>query len=588
MSPASAERAQDADEAPGASGGGAPSGDGAPPAAEEAAAGRAQREMKWWGWGDPGRVSRLTEPAAQMLGEQLGLDGRLRPSVAVEEVQLPPSRLLAGARERLVAVVGPDGVREDRTARLARAAGKSYPDLVRQRRGEDIRAPDAVVLPGSHADVRAVLEACAAERVAVVPFGGGTSVVGGVDPLRGELEAVIALDLGRLDRVMEIDERSLTAVLEPGLRGPEVEAALAARGLTLGHFPQSFEYASLGGFVATRSAGQASTGYGRIDELVLGLRCATPAGDIDLPPLPASAAGPALRELLVGSEGTLGVITQAALRVRPAPRVRRYEGWFFPSFGHGAEALRTLEQAGAAPDVARVSDEEETRLSLALAGGRGLRARAGELYLRARRRAGGCLAIVGWEGGPEEVSRRRAGAAPVLRRAGGVAVGRSAGRAWERNRFGAPYLRDDLLDRGVMVETLETAAQWSDLMSLHEAVGRTLRETLAARGTPALVGCHISHLYPSGASLYFTFMARQEDGAELDQWRAAKRAAGDVIVASGGTITHHHAVGADHAAWMTAEIGETGVAALRALKRQLDPAGIMNPGKLLPPSDEAS
>lgn len=551
-----------------------------PPASADRSAGA--REMMWWGWGDAAAPPRLPDAAVQVLGDELGLDGRVRPPVGLEEVKLAPPRLPARVRDRLVAAAGVDGVRDDRGTRVAHAAGKSYPDLVRQRRGDCEQAPDAVVYPASHAATRAVLDACAAAGVAVVPFGGGTSVVGGVDPVRDRFDALISLDVARLDGVVAVDERSLTAVLEPGLRGPELEAALRALGLTLGHFPQSFEYATLGGFVATRSAGQASTGYGRIDELVLGLRCVTPAGDLDLPPLPASAAGPQLREVMVGSEGTLGVITQVAVRVRRAPGARHYEGWFFRSFAEGVEALRALEQAGGAPDVARLSDEPETRLSLQLAGARGAVARLGRLYIRARGYDGGCLAVAGWEGEPDEVARRRARGGALLRRAGGLALGAAPGREWHRSRFSAPYLRDDLLARGALAETLETAAQWSDLMGVYEAAVRALHDALGARGTPPLVGCHVSHLYPSGASLYFTVLARQEPGAELEQWRAAKRAAAAAIKATGGTITHHHAVGADHAEWMTAEVGPTGVAVLRALKDELDPIGIMNPGKLLP------
>jgi alkyldihydroxyacetonephosphate synthase len=497
-------------------------------------------------------------------------------------VRLRVPALPGGLAERLAGVVGRDGLREDREARVLHAAGKSYPDLVRQRAGECEDAPDAVVLPRSHAEVRAVIEACADAEVAVVPFGGGTSVVGGVEPARGRFGALVSLDVGRLDSLVSVDERSLTAVFEPGIRGPEAERRLNEHGLTLGHFPQSFEYASLGGYVATRSAGQASTGYGRIDELVLGVRCACPAGDLDLRAVPASAAGPALRELVVGSEGTLGVITQAALRVRRAPALRRFEGWFFGSFAEGVDAFRELEQAGAAPDVARLSDESETRLSLALAGEAGLKRRAGAAYLRLRGYAGGCLAIVGWEGAEDTVPHRRARGAELLRRAGGLAIGRSPGRAWEAGRFAGPYLRDDLLTLGVMAETLETATQWSNLERLYAAVGGALRDALAARGTAPLVLCHVSHLYPSGASLYFTFIARQQAGAELDQWRAAKRAATDAVLAAGGTLTHHHAVGRDHAPWLAGEVGNCGVAALRAVKRELDPTGIMNPGKLVP------
>jgi alkyldihydroxyacetonephosphate synthase len=532
--------------------------------------------MAWWGWGTPAATRELPAHAVEFLSERLGAAPQPRLPVGLEDVELPDPSL----PEAVLTGLGP--VRTDRAARIEHAAGKGYVDLVRLRGGDASRAPDAVLKPTDEEGVRRALRACAEAGVAVVPFGGGTSVVGGVEPVRGEHAGVVALDLGRLDRLLELDERSLTATLEPGLRGPEAERLLNARGFTLGHFPQSYEHASIGGYVATRSAGQASTGYGRIDELVLGLRLLAPGGEIDLPPRPASAAGPELRELVVGSEGTLGVITSASLRVRPKPLRVRYEGWFFRSWHAGCEALRALEQGGTAPDVARLSDEEETRLSFALAGDGGFAARAGTAYLRLRRYAGGCLAIFGWEGEPAEVAGRRARSAAVLRRHDGLALGGAPGSAWARGRYHGPYLRDALLDHGVMAETLETATQWSNLERLYTAVGGALRSALGARGTPPLVMCHVSHLYPSGASLYFTFLARQEPGAELEQWRAAKQAASEAIVASGGTITHHHAVGRDHREWMAAEVGSTGVELLRALKARLDPAGILNPGKLLP------
>jgi alkyldihydroxyacetonephosphate synthase len=390
---------------------------------------------------------------------------------------------------------------------------------------------------------------------------------------------VISLDLSRLNRLLELDERSRTAVLEPGLALPDAEDLLARRGVTLGHVPQSFEYATVGGCVAARSAGQASTGYGRIDDLVLGLRAAAPSGDLEPRTLPATAAGPDLRELLVGSEGALAVLTSISLRVAPRPLARRYEGWLFRDFAEGSEAMRALVHDAVAPDVARLSDAEETRAALAFAGGRGAIALGTLARFRGRPRP--CLAVVGWEGREEDVRRRRTRSAGVLRRAGGAYAGRAPGAAWERGRFAGPYLRDALLERGVMAETLETATQWSALGTLHRAVGEALRSALGARGTPALVGCHVSHLYESGASLYFTFLARQEAGAELEQWRAAKEAASEAILANGGTITHHHAVGRDHVPWHAREVGPLGVEVLRAAKETLDPAGIMNPGKLL-------
>jgi alkyldihydroxyacetonephosphate synthase len=539
--------------------------------------------MAWWGWGSPTASRELPEHARAFLAAEIGLERRERPVAALDQVRLGDSALSEAAGERLAdALAERARTRTDRLARIEHAAGRGYPDLVRLRAGDAAIAPDAVLEPESEDEVRAVLSACAELDVAVVPFGGGTSVVGGVEPLRGEHAAVIALDLGRLDRLIALDERSLTAVLEPGLRGPEAERLLNARGLTLGHFPQSYEHASIGGYVATRSAGQASTGYGRIDELVLGVRLVATGLEIDLAAQPASAAGPELRDVIVGSEGTLGVVTRAALKVRPRPAHTRYEGWFFRSWEEGCEALRALEQARSAPDVARLSDEEETRLSLRLAGEGGLAARAGRAYLRARRYAGGCIGIVGWEGDQEAVARRRAHGAAILRRRGGLALGTSPGESWAKGRYAGPYLRDALLAHGAMVETLETATQWSNLQTLYSAVSAALRDSLSARGTPPLVLCHVSHLYPSGASLYFTFLARQEAGAELEQWHAAKSAASAAIVASGGTITHHHAVGRDHRAWMGDEVGEGGLELLRALKARMDPAGILNPGKLIP------
>ena len=538
--------------------------------------------MRWWGWGEPAEPPHLPDAGVEMLRSELALPERRARRVELSEVRVPETVLADGLAAKLRAVVGDEHVRTDHETRVFHAAGKSYPDLVRLRSGDGSGAPDAVLYPGTHDEVARVIAVCAEERMAVVPFGGGTSVVGGIEAPRGGFSAAVTLDLARLD-TLTTDRRSLTATFGAGLRGPEAEVRLGAEGLTLGHFPQSYEFATIGGYVATRSAGQASTGYGRIDEMVLGLRCATPSGDVLVKPVPASAAGPKLRDLFVGSEGTLGVITEATLMVRPLPEARRYEGWSFRSFAEGAEAFRAMEQEHASPDVARLSDEEETRLAMALSASGSTTERIGKAYLRARGHGGGCIVIVGWEGRSQDVDARAARTRTVLRRCGGLTLGARPGASWLRNRYLGPYLRDELLDRGVMVETLETATTWDRIEELHEAIAAALREALGARGTPPLVGAHISHLYPAGASLYFTYMARAQEGEELDQWRAAKRAAGDAIVAHGGTITHHHAIGRDHVPWMRDEVGDVGLEALRAVKERLDPRGVMNPGKLLPP-----
>jgi alkyldihydroxyacetonephosphate synthase len=538
--------------------------------------------MRWWGWGDPAHPQALPPHALEFLREHVGIAPRPRQPVALGQVQLSPSTLPEPASAALREIVGAEGVRDDHGERVLHAAGKGYPDLVRLRAGRPEAAPDGVIRPADHEQLRAVLDLCARSSVAVVPWGGGTSVVGGVAPLRGDNAAVIAMDMGSMAQVLELDCKSRTVTVQAGIRAPALERALAASGFTLGHFPQSYEYVSLGGCAATRSAGQASSGYGRIEQMVLGLRFSAPAGDFDLAAVPASAAGPELRRLLVGSEGTLGVIDELTLRVRPAPRERVYEGVFFTDFAAGVEVLRELAQQRASPDVARLSDEAETQMSLALAGAGGVKGRLGRAYVGLRGYGEGCLAILGFEGEAEEVAARRKRALELARRGEGLAVGRSPGEAWSKGRFSAPYLRDELLTQGVMVETLETATRWSNLRVLHRKVSTAIADALSAEGTPGMVMCHVSHLYETGASLYFTFIARQREGAELEQWSAVKRAASQAIVDGGGTITHHHAVGRDHAPWLQDEVGREGIAALRALKAELDPAGIMNPGKLLP------
>jgi alkyldihydroxyacetonephosphate synthase len=530
--------------------------------------------MKWWGWGDPERRVELAPTAISAVREELGVgpDDGSEP-VAIDEVSLPEARPLPDA-VRAAAGEVLDGSDD----RIRHAAGRSYPDLIRLRTGQLENAPDAVVRPADADGVAALLDACATAGVAVVPFGGGTSVVGGVEALADGHSAVVSLELSRL-RSVELDSISLTARLGPGLTGPEAEAALGALGATLGHFPQSFEEATIGGFAATRSAGQASSGYGRFDEMVTALELAAPAGRLRTLQIPHTAAGPSLRELVLGSEGTLGAITDVTCRVRPSPATRVYEGWIAEDFQAGREILRDLAQRQEAPDVLRLSDEEETRVSLELAGTEGFRKRALDAYLSLRRRRGGCLLICGWEGERETVGRRRGLAQTRLRLGGAVPLGRSAGDSWYRNRYGGPYLRDELMNLGVLVETLETAHTWSRLDELYRAVSDALRGVL---GESSIVMCHVSHAYADGASLYFTFLTRARTGEELDQWRAAKSAACEAIVATEGTITHHHAVGRDHAPYMRAEVGELGLEAIRAVKERLDPGGIMNPGKLLP------
>lgn len=537
--------------------------------------------MRWWGWGEDGHDGPVKPGARAMLSDVCGWpEGVENPPGELDDVRLPASILPAESRTRLEVVVGAEHVRADLATRVSHAAGRSYPDLVRLRAGELPYAPDAVLYPATSQEVDDLLAVCHQERIAVVPFGGGTSVVGGIDALRPGFESCVCISLARLDRIVSLDETSLTATVQAGVFGPDLERMLQEKGFTLGHFPQSFEFSTVGGWVATRSAGQQSTGYGRIDENVLGLRCSTPTGPVELRTVPASAAGPDPRQVFVGSEGTLGIITEATLRLRRAPEVSLPDAWFFPDFTSGATALRQMEQRGLRPDIARLSDVQETAFGLAQLGSR-VQRRGILAYLRGRGVRTPCLMVLRYDGGPGEAKARRAAGRAIARQQRGVTIGGIPETMWEKHRFSTPYLRDELLTRGMLVETMETAAPWSVIEQLHDSIRADLEQALAERGTPALVLCHISHLYSAGCSLYYTVFARQESGAEIDQWRTLKIAAGDAILRGGGTITHHHGCGADHAPWLRRESGETWSRMLQAAKSEVDPAGIMNPGKLM-------
>lgn len=524
--------------------------------------------MTWNAWGDPASAKALPEAVSALLKQAVGVEPPAGGATEPSQVRLRPSALLDSDIRAIAEIVGDRYIGTSVIDRLYRAGGKSTPDLLR-RRQIDQDAPDVVVLPGAEDEIAAVLSYCSTANIAVVPFGGGTSVVGGLDPERGAFHAVLSLDLRRFDELESLDAESGEAVLGAGVTGPDAEKLLRARGFSLGHYPQSFEFATIGGFAATRSSGQNSAGYGRFEDMVVGVRVVTPAGVVDTGRAPASAAGPDLKHLMLGSEGAFGVITRVRLRVHRAPESTRYEAWTFPDFTTGAAALRAVEQAGVAPTVLRLSDEAETGVNLATTDkiGQG-------------QTAGGCLAITLFEGTADLTASRQTQTRAVLEAHGGTSLGEDAARAWEKGRFDAPYLRDSLLAAGALCETLETATNWSNLAALKVAVTEALTTTLAETGTPALVLCHISHVYPTGASLYFTVVAGQR-GDAAQQWSRAKKAASQAIIDTHGTITHHHAVGVDHKDWMRDEIGDLGLEILRAVKRTVDPAGILNPGKLI-------
>jgi alkyldihydroxyacetonephosphate synthase len=462
--------------------------------------------------------------------------------------------------------------------------GKAYTDLMRVRLNAVRTAPDVVVLPVSDDQVEWLLAYAERHQIAIVPFGGGTSVTEAVESPRG---LNLCLDLGSMKGMRSLDAISHLASFGAGTLGPLLEGELQARGFTLGHFPQSFECSTVGGWIASRSSGQNSIGYGRIEDMVYDMHVLTPAGRMDIGRAPASAAGPSLKEVLLGSEGTLGIITRATLRIRPRPEARDYRAFFFHSFEEGVQAVRGLMQSGPRPALARLSDADETQAGLALSRrpSSALAAAFRSAGLGLLRRVGyppssAALLILGFEGEAQRVAEDSGRARREMARAGGFHLGASPGRDWLRDRFHHPYLRDVFLDRGLMVDTFETATRWSEIQSLHRQLGDAARQALGER---CYVMCHVSHAYETGASLYFTFLAAQDGVDPLAQWHRVKEAVTDRVVGLGATLTHHHGIGRSHASWLKAEIGPVGYQLLMAVKHHVDPQGILNPGVMWKP-----
>ena len=549
--------------------------------------------IRWNGWGWAAHKDALAsrDDVWDWLAGELGMPSLLAtPARPLEEITLAPSRLSAAERTLLVAIVGADRVRDDTYERAFHALGRSYHDLLRLRAGDLSIAPDAVVYPRGADEILAVLALASEAGIAIIPFGGGSSVIGGVSAASGPFKAAITLDLSGMDRVSDIDPVSSTATAEAGIYGTALEKALHAKGLTLGHYPQSYEFSTLGGWIAHRGAGQNSIRYGKAEDWLVSAKLATPRGMYETEPFPASAAGPRLTDLIAGSEGQFGIITEATVRVRPLPAESEYRGYLFRDFASGAAAIRHAMQEEIPAAMLRLSDAEETRFYRAFGAvgkKRGIKGRVEQAYLDYLKfDAKVCALIAGFEGDAHEVAEGRRRFAAIAKRLGALSIGKGPGARWLEGRFHGPYLRDPMMDRGVGVDTLETATSWLKIDALATAVRtaleNTIRETAPTNGGKGIVMCHISHAYPDGASLYFTYIFPRALHGEIAQWQAIKKAASEAIVSHGGTISHHHGAGEDHLPWMTAEKGALGLEALRALKRVFDPKGILNPGKLIP------
>lgn len=548
--------------------------------------------LRWNGWGRLGESAGLSPARERWLGAELARRFHQRPSpppppVGIDQIRLPPTKLSSELQAALRAACGDAGFSVSAQERVAHSFGRSLPDLLRMRRGDVPCAPDAVVFPASEGAVASVLRIAAEASLAVIPFGGGSSVVGGVEPrtMRGQAGA-LSLDTTRLDGLVRVDPESMTATFQAGIDGPALEAALRAQGLTLGHFPQSFEFSTLGGWIATRSSGQSSSGYGGIEDMVVAVRVMTPEGVVRTLPSPRSATGPDLNELVLGSEGSLGVIVEATVRVHRAPSVVEDRGMLFRRFADGAAVVREATRQGVRVAVMRLSDADETALFQTLRHDPSRRFDPSAAALGLLRRLGygesRCAMVYGIEAGSRREARHALRAMRRLGRAhGGMPLGAGPGRAWRRDRFRTPYLRDWLLDQGIAVDTFETAAPWSRLESTRDAVVRAMRRAAEVHAGAGLAMAHVSHSYLDGASLYFTLLYPLEPSNDLLQWEAIKREVTEAIIAAGGTLSHHHGVGLDHLPWLAREKGALGLTALRAARSSVDPRGLMNPGKLL-------
>ncbi len=525
--------------------------------------------QRWNGWGDDTIQMELSPKAKKFLQETIG-EGNAPKDYPLENFlkQVPKTRL---SDHPLITTASKE--------RLIHSHGQSLPDWVNLRCGTLPRFPDGVAHPTTTEEIEELLSFAEMNNIIVIPYGGGTSVVGHLHIPEGD-RPVLSLSLRHLNRLTVLDTRSLLATFEAGVLGPEIEAQLRPKGLTLGHYPQSFDYSSLGGWIMTRSSGQQSAHYGRIEDLFAGGDMITPGGTLHLPPFPASAAGPDIRQIVMGSEGRMGVLTSAIMRVSPLPEKDEVYGVFFPSWEQAADAVRSAAGNHLPFSMLRVSNQAETMTNLMMAGNE-KHVELLRFYLRLRNvdDACGCMCLIGFTGPGRLVSHARQEIFSVFREYEGVPVGKAMGEAWKKNRFQAPYLRNTLWDMGYAVDTLETAVTWDKVLSATQAIEAGLK----SENENIHVFTHLSHVYPTGSSIYTTYIFRVADTPEetLSQWKALKSAASRAVVESGGTISHQHGVGTDHAPYLEAEKGKIGMDALRQICTHFDPEGIMNTGKML-------
>ncbi len=524
---------------------------------------------KFWGWGledqglTPGEVRELGET----FSERFGLDGvRIQEPPQIAELKLRPARVRAPSSLE-------GAISDDPYERARHAYGRSFRDLVRAFRRDYANAPDLVAFPRDERELISILEWCDRDRAAVIPFGGGSSVVGGVEPDVGEsYRATVSVDLENLQGVLDIDRESLAARIGAGTLGPALEAQLKPHELTLRHFPQSFEFSTLGGWIATRSGGHFATLQTHIDEFVEAVRVVTPRGVLETRRLPASGAGPSVERLFEGSEGTLGVITEAWMRVQPRPRFRAGASVYFADFPDAVDAARELAQSGLYPSNCRLLDPDEAVLSGSSDGSES-------------------ILVLGFESADHELGAWLERAIDICRSRSGELRDEQrpdAAAIWRSAFLRGPHLRDAFARLGLIHETFETAVTWDRFSEFHGGVLEAARRAMREECGGGAISCRFAYVYPDGPAPYYSVYAPGRPGEELEQWDAIKLAASEAILALGGTITHHHAVGRDQRQWYLREAPELFIGALGAAKTELDPGGIMNPGVLMAPPAAAN
>jgi len=552
------------------------------------------RHMKWWGWGDVGTgFDSDAHPGFWPYAKtQLGIEGghsRTLP-VPLDAVQLPEATVNPRFLAELGSALHSGQICDSREERVIHAYGKGFRDLFRLRRGSAEGAPDLVVYPENENDVLVTLRAAAHNDVTVAPFGGGSNISGCLERMETHRMAV-SLDMRRMRRVLAVDAESFTARVEAGVFGPDLEEQLSAHGMTLGHFPDSFLHSTLGGWIATRSAGMQSDKYGKIEDMVIALRMVTPEGVLATRTVPKSSNGIDVNQLCIGSEGTLGVITEATMRVHPRPEARLVPAYLFPEFEGGLQAMRECVRRECTPSMVRLNDPDKTALSVAFKPPSSRLSQAVNKMFKGYLRTKGfdlpraCLMLTAFEGRNADVARQLRQVNAIYRQYGGISLGPSAGRSFESTKYDFPHIRDFLLERDVTTDVSETSTVWSNILPLYRATMEAIRAGVLESGVPPWAGCHISHTYRCGASVYFTFGFMQQPGREMEQYLRVKRAAQQSFIDHGATLSHHHAVGTEHLPWLAADISPLGVRAVAAIKQGLDPGNHMNPGRLRPSAD---